>query len=74
VKNILIARKNQNKEKLAYIWKKSLSDLCPTGPRLTSIVTFIIVMITYYLDMMVVGRQPEKEGDQGEGIKKGRGS
>jgi hypothetical protein len=54
--------------------KKSLADIHPMGPRLTSIVTFVIIMITNYLDMKVEGTQPEKEGDQGEGIKKGKGS
>jgi hypothetical protein len=51
-----------------------LSDLHPTGLRLTSIVIFIIIIITNYLDKKVEGRLLEKEGDQGEGIKKGRGS
>jgi hypothetical protein len=36
--------------------------------------TFIVDMITNYLDMKVEGRQPEKQDHQGEGIKKGRGS
>jgi hypothetical protein len=31
-------------------------------------------MITIYLDMKVEGRKIEKEGDQGEGLKKGRWS
>jgi hypothetical protein len=59
---------------LTWNGKKSLSDVHPTSPRLTSIVTFIIGMISNYLDMKVKGRQPEKQRYQGEGIKKGRGS
>jgi hypothetical protein len=59
---------------LAYNGKKSLSGLHPRGTRWISIVNFIISLITNYLDIRVEGRQHEKEGDQGVGIKKGRGS